>query len=116
MTNKELAYKIANILDDRKSSDILIIDIAEKSGFADYFVIASASSLRQLSSTADFIEDKLAEEEILAHHIEGKGDSGWILMDYGDIIINLFTIEARDHYNIEKVWNDCIRLDFESKE
>lgn len=116
MTNKEIAYLSANILDEKKAVDITIIDISEKSGFADYFVIASASSLRQLSSLSNYLEDKLAEEALVAHHIEGKGDSGWILMDYDDVIINLFTNEARDHYNIEKVWNDCIKLDFTSKE
>jgi len=116
MTNKEIAYFAAEELDTRKALDITIIDIAEKSGFADYFVIASATSLRQLSALSDNLEDKLASEDILPHHIEGKGDSGWILLDYGDIVINLFTVEQRDHYNIEKIWNDCIRLDFESKQ
>ncbi len=116
MTNKELALFIAGEMDKRKASDIVIIDIAEKSGFADYFVIATASSLRQLSSLAVNLEDKLAEEGVIVGHIEGKGDSGWILMDYGDIIINLFTAEQREHYNIEKVWGDCIRVDFETTE
>ncbi len=116
MTNKEIALFIAKEMDNRKASDILIIDIAEKSGFADYFVLASTAGLRQLSALATNLEDKLAEEGILVDHIEGKGDSGWILMDYGDIIINLFTAEQREHYNIEKVWNDCDRIYYETAE
>lgn len=112
MTNKEIAYLAATLLDKKKARDITIIDIGEKSGFADYFVIATAGNLRQLSSLANNLEDGLAEESIIVHHIEGKGDSGWILMDYGDIIVNLFTEEQRDHYNIEKIWSDCIRLEF----
>lgn len=116
MTNKDIALLAANELDKRKALDITIIDIAEKSGFADYFVIATASSLRQLGSLTTFVEDKLAEEGILVNHTEGKGDSGWILMDYGDVIINIFTAEQREHYNIEKLWNDCIKIDFEPNE
>ena len=116
MTNKDIALFIAKEMDKRKASDISIIDIAEKSGFADYFVIASVAGLRQLSSLAVNIEDRLAEEGIIVGHIEGKGDSGWILMDYGDIIVNLFTDEQREHYNIEKVWADCDRVYFEETE
>ena len=115
MTNKEIAYLAAREMDKRKASDIVIIDIAEKSGFADYFVIASTAGLRQLSALASNLEDKLAEEGILVGHVEGKGDSGWILMDYGDIIINLFTAEQREHYNIEKIWNDCDRYYLEEE-
>ena len=116
MTNKEIAYFIAKEMSARKAGDIVIIDIAEKSGFADYFVLASVSGIRQLSSLARNIEDKLAEKNIIVDHIEGRGDSGWILMDYEDIIINLFTKEQRDHYNIEKIWNDCDRIDYEEEQ
>lgn len=113
MTNRDIALFIASELDKRKAQDITIIDIAEKSGFADFFVIATASSLRQLQALSNYTEDKLAEIGIIPRHIEGKGDCGWILMDYNDVIVNLFTAEQRDHYNIEKIWNDCIRVDFE---
>ena len=116
MTNKETAYFIAKEMDTRKATDITIIDIADKSGFADYFVIASVAGLRQLSSLATNLEDKLAEQGIIVGHVEGKGDSGWILMDYGDIIINLFTAEQREHYNMEKVWADCDRVYYDQTE
>ena len=116
MTNKEIAYFIAKEMDSRKATDITIIDIAEKSGFADYFVIASVAGLRQLSALATNIEDKLAEQGLIVGHVEGKGDSGWILMDYGDIIVNLFTVEQREHYNMEKVWADCDRIYYEQTE
>ena len=115
MTNKEIAYLIAEEMDKRKAADIVMIDIAEKSGFADWFVICSVGSLRQLGTLATHIEDRLAEEGILIGHTEGKGDSGWILMDYGDVIVNLFTAEQREHYNIEKVWNDCDRIYYEKE-
>jgi len=112
MNNKELVLYSAKVLDEKKAKDITIIDIAFKSGFADYFLLATAGSQRQIDALKDEIEDKLAKEDILVRHIEGKGDSGWVLMDYGDIIINIFSQEQRDRYQIEKVWGDCDRVEF----
>ena len=116
MDNRETALLIAKILDSKKALDVTIIDLAEASGFADYFVIASAGNIRLLSALADEVEDKLAEKEIFINHKEGENSSGWILLDYGDIIVNLFTEEQRQRYNIEKIWGDCIRVDFEPEE
>ena len=112
MDNKDLALLAAKLLDSKKAKDISIIDIAEKSGFADYFVIATAGSARQISALCDEVEDGLAKENILDHK-EGRGDTGWVLLDYGDVIVNVFTAEQRDHYQIEKVWIDCPQVEFE---
>lgn len=113
MDNKAMSLFIADVLDKKKAKDIVIIDISEKSGFADYFVIAQAGSLRQVAALQDEVEDQLAKEEIFVRHIEGRGESGWVLMDYGDIIVNLFTEEQRARYQIEKVWKDCPSVDYE---
>ena len=107
MTNKEYAYFAAELLSSKKASDIVVIDIAEKSGFADYSIIATGNTDRQVNSMADDVEDALAEKDLLVKSIEGKNVSGWILLDFGDIIVNLFTPEMRDRYNIEKIWADC---------
>ncbi len=112
MTNKDIALFIAKILNEKKANDITIIDISERSGFADFFVLATASSLRQMNSLTDELEDKLAQNNIFVKNIEGKGESGWILMDYRDVIINIFTEEARNKYKIEKVWGDCPTIEF----
>ena len=112
MTNKELALYIAKTLDAKKAQDIVILDIAEKSGFADYFVIADAPNSRLVEALADETEDKMAQAGETLHHKEGVGDSGWVLLDFGDIIVNLFTKQQRDHYNIEKVWADCSSVEF----
>ena len=116
MNNRETALRTAEILDAKKARDITILDIGEKSGFADYFVIATAGSQRQMETLCEEVEEKLAEDELFVRHIEGKGGSGWILMDYGDIIVNIFTAEQREHYQIERIWNDCIRVDFQPTE
>ena len=111
MNNKEIALFIARALNEKKARDIVILDIGTTSGFADYCVIASAGSQRQMKALSEEVEDRLAEADTLVRHIEGKGDSGWILMDYGDVIVNIFTDEQRQHYQIEKIWNDCPVVD-----
>lgn len=113
MTNKEYALLAAKVLDEKKAVDIKVIDITEKSSFADYLVIATGNSQRQVQSLTDDVEDKLAAQELFVKSIEGKNGTGWVLMDYGDIIVNIFTSEMRDRYNIEKVWGDCSFLDLE---
>ena len=107
MEPREMAQKIAETLSARKALDVMIIDISEKSSFADYFVMASAGNERQLEALKDHIEDLLEPMKIFPKSVEAKRDSGWILMDYGDVIVNVLTLEMRDKYNIEKIWGDC---------
>lgn len=107
MESKEVAQVIADLLNEKKARDIIIIDIAEKSSFADYFVNASAGSERQLGALADEVEDKFAEAGITPRNKEGRPETGWILVDGGDVIVNLFTEAVRDKYTLEKIWSDC---------
>lgn len=116
MDNRELALYAAKTLDEKKARDIAIIDIAVKSGFADYFVIATAASSRQLDALTAELDDKMAEQGVLVKGIEGQPESGWILMDFGDIIINLFNEEQRNRYSLEKVWRDCNTVEFTPSE
>ena len=113
MEIKNMAMIAAKAIDDKKGRDITIIDIGAKAAFADYMIIASGSTERQVKALCDEVEDKLAENGVFVKHIEGKNDSGWILMDYGDIIVNLLTVDLREKYNIEKVWADCEFLNLE---
>ena len=108
MNNKEIAELSAKLLDNKKAVDVVIIDIGEKSSFADYFVLASGNTERQVGALSEEIEAQFKKEgPAAAKSIEGKPSSGWVLMDYGDIIINILTLEMRQRYNIEKVWGDC---------
>ncbi|MEY8365026.1 ribosome silencing factor [Anaerovoracaceae bacterium 41-7] len=113
MDNKSFALLAAKTLDDKKALDIAVIDIMEKATFADYLVIATGNSERQVNSLVDEVEDQFAKKGLLVKNIEGKQNSGWVLMDFGDIIVNIFTKEMREKYNIEKVWGDCSFLDLE---
>ncbi|HWQ77368.1 MAG TPA: ribosome silencing factor [Anaerovoracaceae bacterium] len=116
MSNRDIAMKAAAVLIKKKALDVVIIDIEEKSSFADYFVIASGGSERQVGTLADELEDQFAKEGVLTRSVEGKKTSGWILMDYGDVIVNIFTVEQRERYNIEKVWSDCNFIEIDEDE
>ena len=116
MNSKDYALLAAEALDSKKAEDIIIFDIAEKSSIADYLILATGLNERSVGALIDEVEDRLAQEGLLVKSIEGKKESGWILMDYGDIIVNVLTAEKRDRYNIEKVWADCNTLSWEVKE
>ena len=110
MEAKELALKVANLLNEKKALDITVIDISPKASFADYFVLASGGSDRQMSSLVENVEDLLEPEGIFPRSVEGQRSSGWILMDYGDVVVNVMTVEMREKYNLEKIWGDCESL------
>ena len=111
MEPKELSLKVAKLLDDRKAIDVTVIDISPKASFADYFVMASAGSDRQMGALVDNVEDMLEPAGIFPKIVEGKKSSGWILMDYVDVVINVMTAEMREKYNIERIWGDCENLE-----
>ena len=113
MESKEIAKTIAEMLSSKKAKDIVMIDIAEKSSFADYMIIVSGGNDRQVGALADAVEDKFEELGLSPKSIAGPHRSGWILMDFGDIIVNVFNPELRERYNLESVWGDCSFLEFE---
>lgn len=99
----KLAYQA---LEDKKASDITIIDISSLSVIADYFIIASADNIRQTGALADNVEEVLGRSGIIPKQIEGRSTGNWILMDYYDVIIHVFDKENRLFYDIERIWKD----------
>ena len=96
MTSKELADKIAVLLDNKKGIDIEVIDVADKTVLADYFVICSGNSTTQIKALADEVEVVLKnEDEIYADHVEGRNSNRWILIDYKDVVVHIFHPEER---------------------
>ncbi len=112
--SRNFAVYAANILDSRKGFDITVLDIGEKSSFADYLVIGSGGSLRQTDALADYVEENSEVQGRFVRKIEGKNGSGWTLMDYGDVIVNIFIPEMRDKYKLETIWSDCESVDWEA--
>ncbi|MDR0570263.1 MAG: bis(5'-nucleosyl)-tetraphosphatase (symmetrical) YqeK [Clostridiales Family XIII bacterium] len=107
LTNKEIAMRAAETLCAKKGIDVTLIDVKDVSSYADFIVIASGSNERQVGSLADDVEDALGKIGALPRHIEGRAPSGWILMDYGDLLVNVFSRDQRATYNIEQLWSDC---------
>jgi len=93
------------ILEDKKGEDILLLDIREISDFADQFVICSGTSDRMLKALADEVVEKLKERYNLRGRVEGTPEDGWILLDYGDVIVHLFSPDRRDYYRLEDLWS-----------
>ena len=111
MDDKDLALLAAKLLDSKKAKDISIIDIAEKSGFADYFVIATANSEPQLRAVADFIDRKVRENfHLHAAATTESSEGGWKLLDFGNVIVHVMTPEMRSRYNLEGLWGDAEKL------
>ena len=106
MENKEIAMMTGQILSAKKAENTIVLGIAEQSSFADFFVNTTARSERQLAALVKELEEQLAREGVIPKNVEGKPASGWILMDYGDIIVNLFLPQQREMYQIEKIWSD----------
>ncbi|MBE7027312.1 MAG: ribosome silencing factor [Ruminococcaceae bacterium] len=105
---------IAKCLDDKKGKKIVALEVGQLTSISDYFVIASGGSQTQVKALADNVTDKLAEQGIMPVHIEGYGGGSWILLDYSDIVVHIFTDEMREFYDIERLWTDAkeITLDF----
>ena len=88
------------------------MDMRKVSSIADYFIISSGSSKRHIKSVADGIEEKLKQEGRRPRHKEGYSESEWILLDYGDCIIHVFSIPTRKFYDLERLWGDTPRVSF----
>ncbi len=91
---------------DKQAADILMLDIKNASYIADYFVICSAESNRQMKAICEEIDKALAEEGINIYRREGNEDSGWILLDFGEVIIHVFAPSQREFYELESLWSE----------
>ena len=108
---KEMVRIACKALDDKKAKDIKIIDIRSISVLADYFIIADGSNRNQVQAMADSAEEALGKAGYDAKQIEGYQSANWILMDYKDIIVHVFSKEDRAFYDLERIWRDGKELD-----
>ena len=100
----ELARKIVDIAGDKLATDIVLLDTHDVCSFADYFVICTGESKRQLVAITDTVNGELRKLKITPMHVEGTPESGWVLMDYGDVIFHVFGPFERDYYQLDKLW------------
>lgn len=106
----DIVKKIVKALDDKKGNDIQVIKIEELTIVADYFVICTANSNTHVRSLADEVEYQLEEAGIKADHIEGRA-TGWVLLEYRGVVVHIFLEEARNYYNLERLWEDAAKID-----
>jgi len=108
MDSQELAGRIASIAADRKATDIRVIDLRGVVSYTDFFVIATGNTERQTKAIHDAIHQELKDDEkLLPRRAEGQREARWILLDYLDAVVHIFTPEAREYYRLEQLWGEA---------
>ena len=100
-----MARKAVAAASDKQAMDIVLLDAREVCSFADYFVICSGDTNRQVEAIRDEVGHVLKKEGILPHHYEGTIDSGWLLLDFGDVIVHIFASFEREYYQLAELWS-----------
>jgi len=107
VTGAELARAAAGFAEDRKALDIVELDLRGAVGYTDYFVVCSGNTERQTKAIHDAVHLGMKREHgLLPRRVEGVGDARWILMDYLDVVVHVFTPETRDFYRLEQLWGE----------
>jgi len=96
----------------RKAEDLCVLDLRELTSFTDFFVIAHGTSSRQNAAIAEAVVAALKPAGLRPLSVEGRDSADWVLVDYGSIVVHVFSRAAREHYALEKLWGDAPRLDF----
>lgn len=109
--SKEMIKIIVDALNDKKAEDIRVIDISNISVISDYFVIANGSNPNQIQALVDNIKEKMGKAGYIEPKVEGYNSASWILLDYEDVIVHVFSRDDRQFYNLEKVWSDGITVE-----
>lgn len=106
MQSKEMVKLAYEALEDKKAEDIRVIEIGDISVIADYLIIANGTNSSQVQALVDNVDEKLAKAGAVNPRIEGSRNSSWILMDYNDVIVHVFSREDRLFYDLERIWRD----------
>ena len=105
METLELIKIAANALNEKKAKQITAVKIADLTVLSEYFLICTATSSTQIRALCDEVEDKLEQAGVRPHHIEGRA-TGWVALDYGQVIIHIFGVKERDYYGLDRMWSD----------
>lgn len=110
MTSLETAKNIVKILDNKKAMDLELIETKELTIVSDYFIIASGTSNTHVRALADEVEEEMKKLGVEPDHIEGRA-TGWILLDYGCVLVHVFDPQSREYYNLDRLWGDAAKID-----
>lgn len=104
--SKKMTKIVIDALEDKKASNIRVLDISEISSLADYFIIASGTNRNQVQALSDNVEESLGKAGFKSGKVEGYNSANWILLDFRDIVVHIFDEENRGFYNLERIWTD----------
>jgi ribosome-associated protein len=103
----QLARAAVDAASDKKASDVIMLDIRDLTTIADYFVICTGNNPRQINAIADAIDEQLRERGARVLNREGIAETGWVLLDFGDIIVHIFGAKEREYYRLERLWSEA---------
>ena len=110
---QELSIVCARIADDNRGKDVLLLDLRKATSLVDFFVIATATARRQSSAIAEDIDKEMKRRGETKLAVEGSEEGRWVLIDYGDFVVHVLSVEARSYYALEEIWGDAERLDWQ---
>ena len=116
MTSLELAKKAAHLLDEKKGERVNVIEIQEISSLADYFVLATGTSNTHVRALADELEEKLKAQGAGQPRTEGYRSNSWVLLDWGIVVVHVFTQEGREFYDLDRLWADGKKVEWQDSE
>lgn len=103
---EELANAIAEVLDSKKAYDIKVLPVTDKTVIAEYFVICTGNTGTQVKALAGEVEYRIGQRDVQPYGVEGRDNNSWLLVDYSNVIVHIFSREAREFYNLDKLYND----------
>ena len=104
----DVARAVVELASETQAADTVMLDIRELASFADYFVISSVSNHRHMQALVEELDRGMGRRGVRLHHREGSGDSGWVLLDFGDVIVHLFLPPDRERYGLEQLWQGAV--------
>lgn len=113
-TALDKAQRAARIALDRKALDLVVLDVQALSSVTDFFLVCSGRSTTHVATIADAIRDELKTDGMRPLHVEGVAESGWVLLDYGDVLVHVFLEETRVYYALERLWGDAPSIPVDS--
>lgn len=115
MKIEEIAITAARAADEKNAENIILLDVSELLVITDYFLICSGATGRQVRTITDNIREKIRKKGLILHGVEGEDRAEWVLVDYGDIVIHVFTEEQHEYYQLERLWRDAPVIEWAKK-
>ena len=118
MTSIEIPDELQLVIEsalEKKANSVTVLDLRAITSFVDYFVICCGESEPQIRTISSHVQEKLAARKIRLHHAEGRSETGWVLLDYSDFIVHIFSPAKRQFFDLERLWGDAPRMDVADK-